>query len=355
MLFKKEDLKFLNIYSTCIDTKSRFGDKVVLEYNLKNKQAIFYQTTKSVLLITELEIEHSKDIKLTYNTQTLNSLINYLSEDSQIEIDSSLIIDNKSTYNIALSNINISSAQKFFSIVKSNKPEDVIHLKDLDKLKYVKNFMGAQGLDAVALYNQYFIATNKVKVGGIVQTENKGKNLFLSKLLINLISTLKLEELELYDYSSQGFYYFKYNNTYIIIPIEKWIIPNFMSEKGQKYFDHPFEITFSKHDFLQVLQRIEIVTKTNYANRIYLSFKDNSIVLENKDSEYAQEIFNVSIPKELNDYFIIVSNMFLISTLNMINSDEVIMKVIPDKSIPTISILDKEKKQIYIHVLYKHN
>ena len=225
----------------------------------------------------------------------------------------------------------------------------------VNDLKYVKNFMGAQGLDAVALYNQYFIATNKVKVGGIVQTENKGKNLFLSKLLINLISTLKLEELELYDYSSQGFYYFKYNNTYIIIPIEKWIIPNFMSEKGQKYFDHPFEITFSKHDFLQVLQRIEIVTKTNYANRIYLSFKDNSIVLENKDSEYAQEIFNVSIPKELNDYFIIVSNMFLISTLNMINSDEVIMKVIPDKSIPTISILDKEKKQIYIHVLYKHN
>jgi hypothetical protein len=348
MIFTKKDLEFLNLYSLCVDQKSEIGKSFQIKKEGDNIR--FCQVTDSVVLFTNLkDIKQGENFCFNYPTNSIIQLVNTCGDNEQIEfIKNTVKIGKNSNYSFEEIDYDISSMENLFNQVydKTN-----IVIKDLEKTNVIKSYTSNEkGLDIIALINNYFVASNRSDVTGTIKTSNKYDNtFFLSKLTVNIINTFKLKEIAIMDIGDN--YVFKIDNTTVIVQKQECIIPNIFEDKWKKYYLFDDKIIVNKNDLLLALNRINIISKENVNTRIFFTCKENEIIIESKDKGFAAEKVNAKIDKNLIDHYIIVSSNYLINSIGLIESDEVIIKMQPDKNANTISIWQQNEERFFIHTL----
>jgi hypothetical protein len=350
MQIQKENLNFLNLFSFCVDNKSRMGDKFCI--TTKENKIYFLQASKETILIHKSkEALQEPGFTYTFPTQTFASLTRLFPEKTLIFISADSVSDSKgSNYKFDILKYNFKNILDYINILESSLDVEEVHFQDLDKLNQIKNFMGDSGLDVVGCFKDYFIASNKIRVLGAIKTKNNfDKPYYLPKSLVNILNYLKINDINISYYKDQ-FCYIKYENTYIICPLKQYKLPNILEEKHRGFYDHPLFITIDRNKFLQTLQRIELFTKTNYYDRVYVAFEEEGIYLENRDSLYAKEFFPIKIPSELTHVSLIVSTNSLLNTINLFTDATFNMHILPTKEAVTLTL--KGTNKFYIHMLY---
>lgn len=353
MQIKKEELQFLDLFSFCADNKSKMGDKFCIDVN-KN-ETLFLQSSKEVYLIHKYQnIKEEKSERFVFPINTFASLIKLAPEKEQITINSdSVSFSGGSEYKFDILKYNFQPLidQLYFIEHEGAKEVKTVNLEELDKLTFIKNFMGDSGLDVVGGFENYFVASNKIRVVGAVKLNelNSSFPIFLPKMLVNIVGFLKLTKTPLYFYKNE-YCFIVHNNTYIFCPLKEYKLPNILNEKQKTFYDHPLFIKIDRLQFILALQRISLFTKTNYYDRVFISVFKDGLILENKDSTYAKEILLTPINDELLYSSFIISTNHLLNTLNLLTDKFVSLHILPTKEAVTVTIKDENK--FYIHMLY---
>jgi hypothetical protein len=348
MIFTKKDLQFLNLYASCIDSRNLQG-KVFQIKKVDNTTLRFSQITDDVLLFTELDQNNIPDnYCFNFSTSQFVQLLNCCNEKDSIVIEENNIKFGKtSSYKFEQVTMDISSQDKVLEDIKTITKQ-IINIVDLDKINNIKYFIGTDnGLNFVPIMNNYFVATNRYDYG-FIKTENNFKDtIYLSKIMIDIFKSLSLKKVTLCGDPEK--YFILNEKTFIVLPRTECIIPNFFEEKWKAYYEFQDKIVVKKDILEESLNRINIFAKENVNTRIFLTFNTDNIKIESKDKGYAEEIIPALIDKNLVGHYIIVSADCLLSTINLIAEEEIIIQAKPDKDSICISIWQKDKERFFIN------
>jgi hypothetical protein len=348
MIFTKQELEFLTLFQLCADPKDVIGRNFQIK-KIKKDTIRFFQTNNNAIIYKDVNAVDVEDFCCNYPTDKIVQLVKSCSENEKITFKkSSIKMGNRSEYKFEQINYDVSSDEKMVEN-ESIDFKNTIHLVDLEKINVIKSYIGNDsGFDAVSLTNNYFVATNKTDADGFIKTSNNyDKRLFLSKLMVGIISSFKIKELDLYTDDKK--YVFIHNDTCIIIPLGDYKIPDYFIEKYKKFYKFDDKLKVNKSELLIALNRINIFSKDNIHTRIFLTFEDNKIKIESKDKNYAIEIIKADIDKNLIGHYFITSASHLINSIANINSDIVTFQIKPDKNEVAFSIWQENEERFFIH------
>jgi len=356
MKFNKQQLNFLEVFSQFISNKVDF---ICIDYN-KDDKFIYFSQFSNILLIYKFPVP--KEINLPsfnyiYSTSMFRSLINLLNTNDVVELKKEgILINGESFYNIGL---DIQQKNKYENILNTlqNESYNTYFLNDLEKINFVKFFVGLDKLNVIGLFNSYFITSNRIKILSGVKTNNSSDiKLYIPFEFVFIFNFFKINKINLKVTSK--FIFFNYENLTVIYPLKEYILPNIFEDKYSKMIDYPCNININRESFLSKLKRLSIYMKHIYGSELFISFEQNKIILEIKDFirnlKIAKEIVNFQEEnnlKELNGKTFIVSLDTFINSLNIMKEEIFTLSLNPDPN--SISIMVKEKDKFYIHILYK--
>ncbi len=339
MFLTKKELGFLELYAVCTDQKSSIGKNFQLE-KIDDTTVRFSQVTDNIILFTDVKTNSGDKFCFNYPTASIVQFLKTCSDDDKIEfIDNAIKLSNNAEYKFESTEYDISSTKEIFENVKNSfEDNSKVKIVELDKINSIKNYIGNEkGLDTVALMNNYFVASNRYDATACIKTSNSIiENFFLSKISSQLVNSFKIKEAEFVNEEDK--YTFKIGNTFIIIPSQEYIIPNIFDAEFKQYYDFTTKLVVKKNDLLFALNRINIFARENINSRIFFTLKEKEIVIESKDRGYAVEKVEAIIDGDLVNHYIIVSSNYLINAVNLINTDNIIMKIQPSKEASVISI-----------------
>ncbi len=347
MIFKAKDLNFLELYSVCVDQKSIIGKNFQIE-RIDDNIIRFSQVTDNVVLFTDLDIKTENNFSYNYPTSSIVQFLKTCQEDEKIELLDNGLKLNKAEYNFESIEYNSSSMKDTFNTIKTNFINNSkVKIVDLEKINNIKNYVGVEkGLDVVALINNYFVASNRYDATACIKTINKSDNFFLSKMCSQLISSFKIKEANFLLEEDKSI--FKIGDTFVIIPKQEYIIPDIFTEEFKSYYNFSTKTIVKKVDLLFALNRINIISRENINSRIFFTFKENKIIIESKDKGYAVEEVDAIVDKELVDHYVILSSNYLINATSLINTENLIIKVLPDKNSNVISVFPQGHEDMFV-------
>lgn len=350
MIFKKKDLEFLKLYALCVDPVSITGRNFQIE-KISDNTIRFSQVNDNSYFFTDFNLTENIDyFCYNYPTNSIVQFLNTCSDEDEIEFnDNSIKLGNNSDYQFEKIDFSLSGYEDLFDEAKN--ADYNLKIKDLQKINNIKSYIGSdRGLDTVALMNNYFVASDKQNATSAIKTENDIKEmLFLSKLSINVLSQVKIDEIDIYLDDKK--YVFNLLYTYIIIPQKEYILPNFFDANIKQFYNFDTKAKINKEKFLFALNRINVFAKDNVNSRIYMTFNKDNIVIESKDRGYAIEKIEASIDDELIDHYVILSNNQLLNSVKTIDSNNIIIKSIPSKDpkkATTISIWPENNEDVFV-------
>lgn len=354
MKFKKEDLLFLELYCVCSDTKNVLHDKLIIKTNKEKNQVIFAQISADASLHTVLnKNDIEKDFTIIYDVNSFYSIIKLTPNSEEIFMDDEKIkFGRNSTYDFKKYNFDSSIIDSFNNL--DNVIEKVI-IKDLSKIGLLKSFIGLDSFGMVNLYNGWFVAHNAKDITGAIETENDNKNDFvLPKVLTNLISLMKLNEVEFEKIKINNNYLkIKINNTQILFPEKESKIQNIFEDEIRKLYYHPTKAVVKKNDLILALQRISITTSKNIFNRINLICEQDNLKLLNNEVGHAEENILAKIDQDLIGVRFSLSSTYLRMITNLIEGEDITILISKDIDALAVTLEGENKNRFYVHNLYE--
>jgi hypothetical protein len=162
---------------------------------------------------------------------------------------------------------------------------------------------------------------------------------------------------------------FKYNDTYLFFSKvdaqlkldrdggdDSDLFPNILSDKIKKMYYHDTFIEINKEELLRILRKISAVTSSEFFNRIFLSFKEDKIIIETKDIAECYEEIKCNIPKDLLNIILVCGISYAINMISSVPGKDIVVRF-PNSvdNIYTMCYSDKEETVIFIQNLYNES
>jgi hypothetical protein len=351
MIFTKKDLKFLKLYASYTEANPT-GQNFQIK-KIDNNTIQFSQIGANVLLFTRIS-QPLKNIpdKYCYNfpTDQVSQLLNICKDDDSVIIEENTIYFGKSSkYEFTQVPYNINSEEKVMEDILLNyalkRPSS---LKELQKISAIKYFIGTRpGLGFVSFINNHFVSSNSFDYGFVKTINNSSNVIAIPKLMLDIISSLKLKEVEILEDNEKLF--FINEGTYVIIPKEKCLLENFFEDKWKQYYEFPEKINVKRENILEALNRINILAKDNEDTRISLSFTADTIKFESKGKNgNAEEIVPAIIDNKLKGHNIAIASITLLNAIDLLEEENLILQISPDKQAFCISVWQENKERFFV-------
>lgn len=355
-MFTKKDLQFLFLYDIGSDTKTAMHNKLFIQANSKKQSYLFAQISENVCFLTEIKKDVTEDFTVLIPVGQMIELLNVCSDDEEVSFNSNGVKFSSGTYSFEQEEYDYSSLSDLLSLV-NKKPDKVLNIKDLEKLDIVFPYIGVDGMNTIAVMENYFVAGNRKNSIGAVKTSNTIDDLvYLNSKVILLLSKLsEIKEVDILYYDEDALEMLKIGNTNIIINKLEYTLPNIF-EQYREDFLHPNKVIVNKDNILSVLKRIKVVAKNNFENRIELKFNENNIeiVSEENKSSFAKEKVTATVPQNIVGQSMILSINVLLSMIKSLD-DNIVFLVEEQKEEPSIAttIQDEKDDKFFIHVIYR--
>ena len=93
------------------------------------------------------------------------------------------------------------------------------------------------------------------------------------------------------------------------------------------------------------LKRISVITNSNFKDRIFITFRESCILLENKDGMFGEEKIKANVDSILFGKIIVLQSNVLVNIINNIDSKEIIIKLDEDvDNMAVITIMANDNK-----------
>lgn len=204
--------------------------------------------------------------------------------------------------------------------------------------------------------SDYFVTSNGQSISGAIKNKQsiilneEIKQCWIPVTFYSIVKQLKEDNISLVLQATQevdnGYFFYKTNNTIIIIPFIEHSIFDIFEKDKKKLYDHKYEILINKENLLPALKRISVITNNNFRNRIFLNIKVDSIELENKDGVSGKEIVVCNVDNNLSDKTIVLQSNILINAISNIDAQNIIIKMDSDvnnMAVITITSNDENK------------
>ena len=348
--FEKKDLDFMGIYSLCMDNKNPLHDK--FEIKNYNDKVLFIQESDHTTLITVID-KNIDECDLIFPTPKVSAILSNVSLDDTIVFDKNKMSFNKSYYEFEDENISISDKTDLMNMIESNKHTQKYNFKNLKNINAVKTYIGNEGLDTIVNTNSTYLSSNELGISAIIKNENNIEDVFnIPAVLIDIISLLKLDDIEIDVYKEYGVIVSKVNSTYVIIPIKDYLIPNLFEEQYAEKYNHKDKIVVDKESLVKAVNRIKVIASTNVYSRIFIYCYTDYIELVSKDSNKAVETVSAKVDKELIDSYFILSSNYLYDISKSLEGKNIIIHALNDPTALAVKITDEIENKFFIHVLY---
>lgn len=345
MKIKPKDLDFLSVYKIVKDS-SPLGNKLRIE--VKNGKVRYSQKTELSFLTTEKEnADLTEEFELLIDLQSFTDFIGSVGKDEEVTISKtgvSLSKDNHYNFeNFTLAFPNVNDILQMVENSKSTSTSLVI--KDIDKLNVIKQFVGKDTLETVALLKGKLLSTDRMRIAytstDLVSTENY----FLSKQAIDLIKS----ETELF--LSDKFYHFNIGEVLCIFNWKEYKVPDLLSPTAMNNFNQTNHIVLDKSKLLQVLTRMNFFVTNNENNRIFLTVNSDNLLVENRDFNKSHDKVELKIgDSTLEGLVFIISCPNFISIIKQLQGNDIHFYFNPDESSrKTVRIEDENHNFIFVH------
>jgi hypothetical protein len=359
MVFTKEELSFLEMYSQNSDREVVKNDKLQIKTR-KDGFVIFSQFSSELTFITKLAKPVDEEFTVLLPVTKIAGLIKVISDTTEITITKDFVKFNDSIYEFEKQNFELIDTDHFLQLCELGGEKRTI--KSL-KLAYpMINYTGKDKLNCVSVSDEYFVAcmSNDTVSAAVWTGEKASEDFYLSKAVIKLLSSYDVDEVELDIFVDQSFYSFKVEGTFVCNTPKPYMLPDLFDNDIKEIYEHPYKVFMSKKDLLTALNRIQVVSSGNVNNRIYCTFNKDSFSIESKDSGYAIEKVNAETDIQLtekNDNWenqIIVSSALLSLIAKDLKGEYIRIYTSPSKDTIACKITDEFEKTFFIHCLFKY-
>ncbi|OQA13759.1 MAG: DNA polymerase III subunit beta [bacterium ADurb.Bin363] len=348
MKFSKSDFNFMEVFSSCIDTKREMNDKFQIKVK-SDGTVIFTQDCDDVKMFRSFKSSVTgEDFVAVFQTAKFYSLIKSIKEGTDITVSSSGIEFNGNKYDLQnFSNVHYDDSEKLIEKYSESSNSDFL-IKDLSKLASVKSYMGASPLDCIGVQNKsYFVSSNQIDVTSMVKTDNSlVDDMYLGYKAINMFSNFKVNEIILSP--KEGAFSFNLKDTLVVVFNKDYSLPNLFENSIRCLYEHTTKAVIQKDLLKEVLYRIRIVSSENKDNRIFLNFEEDGLKIESKDTIYASEKVVGSVDKDLVGHYLSVSSNYLSNIVSELSGKEVHLYASNDKEAVVITIEDENKDKKYL-------
>lgn len=357
MKFQKEELSFLNHYIFCADTKTSISDKIQIKTDVESSSVIFSQFSSDITLITRVNKEITEEFCYTLSSIQFGNFIKSLPANCVIDINDQEISFNKSKYKFEVFPESLSNTDHYLNIVENLTIEDTLNVKEFQKVTSIKQYIGTEKLDTVALMDGHFVSSNRTEVTGVVKTINDQNEVFyLPKIVVNLGLQNKLDSISINKYENGELFSFKIENTYFLFLPKNYILPNIFEDDFKDIYEHPCKCFVNKNELKESLQRIKIIASLSVDSMIFMYFQNNVLRIKSSTSGYGEEELNATYIDDMpsvDNINITLRVDYLISIISQFKGDQVCISVPKDAEAPVIKITDETEESFYLQTVFQ--
>lgn len=356
MKVTKSNLKFLKKYASISETSTVLGNK--LKIKVENNIATYIQKSKDATLITRVPCDTTESFEKLININIFHDFINTLDEDQNLTIDDqgfSIGEDKKYTFDIQeLDFFDIEEIVNMIEEAKKDSDTISFDFTEYDELNSIYSFIGKDSLESVGIMKDKLLTTDRVQIAYRDCKFSLDKNYFISKLAASL---LKDSNEPTKIYMTENFYFFNIGNTVCIFEWMSYAIPDLFESVPYSKFNQTDYIQVNKKEIRSSLKRMSFFTYDNPAFRIFVTIKNDHLLIENRD--YNKSYEKVSLVKSndlLKDVTFIVNSYNLLNFINIIEDEIISLFVNPsDENRNTIRLEDTKSNYKFVHLLLKED
>jgi hypothetical protein len=353
MKFKKEQLEFLNIFQSCINTSSFEGDKLNIVSYKDTSKVYFSLFTDEVKLIKEVDVSDTIDLILSINLTQFFSMLNLCKENSYIEIlEDKIKFGENSEYSFENYDFNVDN---FKTILETSIDNETITLKELDKINKVSFSLGSDvETSCIAFQDNHFLTYDGLVLSFIETNNNISENFYLPKTFYKILQLFKkdLKEIDLCSVND-FFFYTEFDSIKIFIMKNEYSIPYIFDEDILAKFNHSKKITFNKQESKNALSRLKVLSQQTSYKRVFINIENENIKFEIKDGFKGFENVSAKTDEVLNDFYFICSINHLYNIINTHTDEEITIYLEKDDDLPTIKTDNEKEKVSYVLTLFK--
>lgn len=363
----KDSFKFLNIFNQCVSNDSSKANKINLF--IEDDKLYLMQYSDSLNLVHIIQSYTFKGIHFNvwYETSFIFNFIKSVPDKTDIIFseEEGIKIGNKSWYKPKT----FQYENDQFNLIQSLIEDDNIKkykIKDIDLINKARYFIGnpyTKEFDCIRVDKDNFTTSySDDKVSVVIKSE-KNKDIddsfYIDKSIYNVVKTIGYNEIELSYLNERNYFMFNIDNEfYLFYPEKKYELPNLNDQEIIPLYYHSDKIELNRKDFLDILNRLSLITSKDYQNRIYFNIlSEDTLEIECKDGAEAKETISAIIDKNIIGKYFILSSVFVQQILSLLTEDVIVFRF-PDcedeKDEIATSIMNKENEDvIYIHSFYE--
>lgn len=361
MKVTKQQLQFISDYVAIVDNTTTIGDKLQIISKIDNK-AIFFQRSLDATLIKEVSCPTTGEFNILVNTKMFWNFINSFSETDEIEITPegfNVGQDKQYTFQSEQNVDEMFNVDEILKTINESKVQEsttLVSFKDFNLLAITNKFIGKDTLQTVGLMKNRMLGTDRFQIVYGDSSFSINENYFLSKPSINILLIHKnLSEIPLY--LNDKFYFFEVDGTICIFERNNnYTVPDLFEERPYSRFNQTDSVKVAKSVFYSSLKRMSFFVTDNPAMRIFLTFNDDHILIENRDfNKSFEKIPYLQNNPSLVGVTIIVNCKNLISFMDGLNSEDINIYLNSDENNrSTIRFEDSTENSIkFVHILLK--
>jgi len=359
--FKKDELGFLSLFNMCQDTKSLHGDKVKIANIKGTKDIIFCQrNTKGIINFSILKDKNVNDEKFSFifEIDKLYKMSSLCGKEEDIVIKKEGInFGTKSSYKFeSYDDLNdlIDDAKIYDTFVSGFKKSEVLEIKDFDLIKNIEFSIGAEGFNNIAILKDekeektFFVTSDGESItSSILTTNDIQEDNWIDNDLYKITKLVDKDnkEFKVDINRKDGTYFYSLgNNIYTIVPLCESNIFNIFKEENKSLYEHKNKFSFKKHDFINALEKIMVVTSVKYKNRIFIYLEKDSVTIENKEGISGKEVIDAKIDKDLQDKYFLIQAPSLLKAIKELNNENITIRI--DSDIDNCNVVKVEAEGV---------
>lgn len=340
MRIGKDRLDFLKFYVGCVDNSTQLSDKVFI--NVKKNHIDFVQMSSNVDLFHRVEAESNEEFSLYVPTNLLFRFVESLPDGSDFMFHrEGVIIDGEDTdYGFSsYDRLSPFDTDKYYEKLLSTDCINTFSIHDIDDINICKKYVGKNlrySIDCMAYMDDCFVASDQMRTC-VIKTDNatgmKGKKnmIFFPQSILSIFTKLE-EKIEIRNYENN--FIINYNDIFFTVKKKRYDTPYIFDPAIFAKFDHRHKFIVDQKIFDKALSRMKLFAEQNPGTRIWLSVKNNSLTIENRDFNKSRERIDlVECDKELNGLEFAISGDSLWRAVMDIDSKNVMIYASQDNTL----------------------
>ncbi len=305
MIINRKDLDFLTFYVALSNSGSPLFSKLLIQ--VRGEKARFIQYNKEGVLITTISTTApgDDDFDVVYENNVFYNLIKNIPIDSDVEITKDYVKFGNNTYTLKQQSRMVPDPDD----IDLGNQKKTVAIKNIDKIDKAKHFVGAYdpkfNLEVVSLQGGCLVASDSLASCIIFTDTDKDMFLYLPGFILPVVERSQVKEINIKLY--EDYLTFFINNTEFIVTINKYALPNLLTDDYKEAYSHESKAVIDKKVMLDALRRMNLVSKDNPNNRIFITFENGKIIFESKDHEFSKEEIRAEVDKELFNFTVINS------------------------------------------------